>query len=166
MARLTRLLALALSAVLSLQAVIAAPRPELVLGTYKILSVAAKENPQTGVDPSRPSSLPIRVNAALDLWEVKPQPEPGVYRLSLIDAFPYTGIVDRTVVATFDEQVDQNWYVRYHATYDAYTIESAPLWPTPAWTLENDDPNATVTIRLFELMPAKSQLWTFERVNT
>lgn len=158
MTRPTRLLALALSAVFTLQAVIADP---LALGTYKILSVAAKGNPLAGVGPNQPTSLPVRVDATTNLWEVRPQPEPGVYRLSLLDAFPYIGVVDRTVVATFEEQRNVNWHVRYHEQHDAYTIEERPLWPTPAWTLENDNPNANVIIGIFELSPAESQLWKF-----
>ncbi|KFH62001.1 hypothetical protein MVEG_12155 [Podila verticillata NRRL 6337] len=93
---MTRLLTLALSAVFSLQAVIA--QTELPQGIYKISSVAAKGNPLTGVDPNRPTSLPVHVNAAVNLWEVKPQSERGYYRLSLVDALPYTGVDDGKVI--------------------------------------------------------------------
>lgn len=126
--------------------------------------MATKENLPLGVDPSRTTSLPVRVDATVNLWEVKPQPELGLYRLSLVDAFPYIGVVDGIVVATLDEQLVVNWHVGYHAEFDAYTTEEKALWPTPAWTLESYNPKATVTIRLFEIIPAKRQLWTFVRV--
>ncbi|KAF9380468.1 hypothetical protein CPB97_008314 [Podila verticillata] len=153
MAQLIRLFALTVSVVFLLQAVTAAP-------TYQIQSKVQGTHP-LGVDPTQPLWQPIHLNADVNKWVMRPAGEPGVYRLSVLNSYPYIGVKDdKEVIATVEAEDDKEWRVNYWKEYDAFSIElNTGIWPTPAWTLNSDAPGTTVDLQLLVTFPKESQLW-------
>ncbi|KAG0282287.1 hypothetical protein BGZ97_009047, partial [Linnemannia gamsii] len=124
----TRFLALTLLAVLSLQAVIAAPN--LTPGEFRIESVI-EGNPPLAVDLTKTSFQTVYLNGPLTTWVVRKDGDTS-YSLS-VGRYPYTGIVDDKLTASVRAEQSVEWLVKYKELQDAYTIEPANA-PGKGWT--------------------------------
>ncbi|KAG9322466.1 hypothetical protein KVV02_003192 [Mortierella alpina] len=157
MALLTRLLALELSAVLSLRAVIAFAMSE---GKYHI-QVAADPKPFIGMDSSPAPLKPVVTDGSDNLWTVKQLPD-GSITIAVGDS-GHQGFVQLDEggnLVVSDEATPFAWSVKL-AEGDTYTIEFPNhIRPTRGWSIKNSEPKSAVILRTFDI-PMPEQLWEF-----
>ncbi|KAF9899128.1 hypothetical protein EC991_009527, partial [Linnemannia zychae] len=136
----TRLLALALLAVFSLQEVIAAPN--LIPGVFKIKSLTEGNTP-VGVNYVLPGFQTVYNNGPVNSWVVRKEGDKS-YRLS-VGGYPYTGIEDNKLAATVHNEHNVEWLATYREYQDAYTIEPADS-PYKGWTASSDNQGGQVSV--------------------
>ncbi|KAG0001459.1 hypothetical protein BGZ80_003885, partial [Entomortierella chlamydospora] len=164
MVPMTRFLAFALSAVLSLQAVIASPIADS--GNYRIVSLTG-DNLKLGISPGSSPDQPLSINGEVDTFRVD-KVEGDKFHIAIGD-YPSVGNEDgRVSVSIFPDQ-PETWLLRYSERQDAYTIEIPDEFR--GWTLSSDSEDAPVIIR--PIISTRSippifipfQLWRFEPVE-
>lgn len=158
MRRPTRLLSLALSAVLSLQAVVAQ-------GSHRFRIKSMADNSYAGISPILPAWQSIHTGGPITDWRIT-KVEGNQYHFS-VGGYPYVGIIESEVIASVHQEQDEKWLLERRDSQGGYTISPASK-PHLGWTKPED---SRVDISPLLVMPSDpprflpSQLWLLEPIN-
>lgn len=158
MSPLTRILTLALLAVLSFQAVNA---QSLSDGKYWIVPAASSDAP-IGFN-EQGTRNPVVVGGENNVWTVR-KLDQEEYQIILEEAGPiwFTQAAENNVFVS-RAPLPTTWRVQIHEG-NTYSIEvPSIIRPTRAWTLDSTAPGNEVTLEIFE-PSGPGQLWIFTRV--
>ncbi|KAK3826773.1 MAG: hypothetical protein J3R72DRAFT_12750 [Linnemannia gamsii] len=158
MSPLTRILTLALLAVLALQAVNAQGTSDR---KYLIVPASSTSPPPfpIGANYAQEPTSPVVVGGSNTGWNIK-RSGGEEYLISLEENEPrgFTQVKDNEVVVSAMPPA-ATWRVQKREG-DTYSIEVVSnIFPTRTWTLASTVPGTKVTLEFFEIYPRPNQLW-------
>jgi hypothetical protein len=161
MSPLTRILALALSAVLALQVVNAQGPPD---GKYLIaLGSSTVSPPLVGANDQGAPTNPVVVGGSNNVWTIR-KSDQGEYAILLEKNGPWLTQAEQNEVVVSSIPPPARWIVRKQQD-NTYSIEvPSNIWPAKAWTLDKTQPGTKVTLGFSEF-PKPGQLWSFIPVS-